>query len=90
MPTKIPNTLGVIISHSQKFELRDRESNPRVIEQAKRLKVKSEVYQKELDKMVAKITLEDDTYLEKIKEVTEVEYDGVGKGDASGSCSEAG
>lgn len=40
--------------------------------------------------MVANITLEDDTYLEKIKEVTEVEYDVVGKGDASGSCSEAG
>ena len=36
MPTKIPNTQGVIISHPQKFELRDRESNPRVIEQAKK------------------------------------------------------
>ena len=45
---KDPDKLRVIISYPQKFELHDRESDLRVIEQAKRLKVKSEVYQKEL------------------------------------------
>ena len=86
---KIPNTLGIIISYPLRFELRDRESDLRVIEQAKCLKVKSSMYQKELDKMVAQITLEDDTYLEKIKEVTEAEYDVESEVDVSGKDGEA-
>lgn len=73
---KDPDRLRVIISYPSKFELRDRESDLRVIEQAKRLKVKSEVYQKELDKMVAQITLEDDANIEDIhNEIDKAKYE---------------
>lgn len=90
IPAKIPNTLGVIISYPQKFESRDRESDLRVIEQAKKLRVKSSTYYQELDEMVANITLEDDTNIESIhKEIESTEYEVVGEGDASGSGGEA-
>jgi len=81
---KDPDRLRVIISYPQKFELRDRESDLRVIEQAKRLKVKSEVYQKELDKMVAQITLEDDANIEDIhNEIEKAKYEPIeGEGEA--------
>ncbi len=84
---KDPDKLRVIISYPQKFELRDRESDLRVIEQAKRLKVKSEVYQKELDKMVAQITLEDDANIESIHQEIEqsrYEVDVIGKSGEAG------
>ena len=61
-----------------------------MIEQTKWLKVKSEVYQNELDKMVAQITLEDDANIESIhKEIEKAKYDAEEEGDVSGTNSKA-
>lgn len=83
---KDANRMGVVVSYPTKFELRDRESDLRVIEQAKKLRVKSSTYYQELDKMVANITLEDDTNIESIhKEIESTEYEVVEEGDGSGA-----
>ena len=61
-----------------------------MIKQAKRLKVKSRMYHKELDKMVAKITLEDDANIEDIhKEIEKAKYDAEEEGDVNGTGGEA-
>ena len=86
---KDANRMGVVISYPTKFELRDRESDLRVIEQAKKLRVKSSTYYQELDKMVANITLEDDTNIESIhKEIESTEYEVMEEGDGSGAGGE--
>lgn len=74
----------VVITYQSNFELRVRENDLRVIGQSKKLRVKDKTYYQKLDKMVAKVTLEDDIYIEKInKEMTETEYDVESEGSMS-------
>lgn len=64
-----------MVSYPTKFELRDRESD---------LRVKSSTYYRKLDKIVANITLEDDTNTESIhKEIENTEYEAEGEGEAT-------
>jgi len=56
----------VIIQYPEKFELRDREQDLSLLKEADGLSVESPTFQKELQKLVASITLEDDAQLEEI------------------------
>lgn len=69
---------GVAIHYPAKFELRDRETDLRIIEQSKKLKVQSETFYRELDKRAAAVALEDDESLEKIiEEIEKASYAGM-------------
>ncbi|QEQ56320.1 hypothetical protein [Chlorobium phaeovibrioides] len=56
----------VIIQYPEKFELRDREQDLSLLKEADGLSVESPTFQKELQQLVASITLEDDAQLEEI------------------------
>jgi len=56
----------VIIKYPEKFELRDREQDLSLLKEADGLTVNSPTFQRELQKLIASITLEDDAQLEEI------------------------
>jgi len=56
----------VIIQYPEKFELRDREQDLSLLKEADGLSVESPTFQKELQKLIASIVLEDDAQLEEI------------------------
>lgn len=57
---------SITITYPVNFELRDTTSEIALLSQAKSLNVKSESYQKELDKAIVGLTMEDDAQLELI------------------------
>ncbi|NTU58917.1 MAG: hypothetical protein HGB00_08405 [Chlorobiaceae bacterium] len=66
---------SIVIIYPQKFELRDSKSDIELLKEAKALNVQSETYQKEVDKLIASITLEDDAQLEQIQgEIQKASY----------------
>jgi len=56
----------VIIQYPEKFELCDREQDLSLLKEADGLSVESPTFQKELQKLIASIVLEDDAQLEEI------------------------
>ncbi|MDT9547680.1 MAG: hypothetical protein RI826_10155 [Chlorobium phaeovibrioides] len=57
---------SIIVQYPEKFELRDRQQDLNLLKEAGGLTVESATFQKELQKLVASITLEDDAQLEEI------------------------
>jgi len=56
----------IIIKYPEKFELRDRQQDLNLLKEADGLTVNSPTFQRELQKLIASITLEDDAQLEEI------------------------
>jgi len=56
----------LIVKYPEKFELRDREQDLTLLKEAGTLTVNSPTFQKELQKLIASIALEDDAQLEEI------------------------
>jgi len=59
---------SIAIIYPAKFELRDSKSDIELLKEAKALNVQSEAYQRELDKAIVNITMEDDAQLEEINQ----------------------
>ncbi|MDP8306340.1 MAG: hypothetical protein RAO75_07560 [Candidatus Chlorobium antarcticum] len=57
---------SLIVKYPEKFELRDREQDLTLLKEAGTLTVNSPTFQKELQKLIASIALEDDAQLEEI------------------------
>ncbi|RTY39593.1 hypothetical protein EKD02_02670 [Chlorobium phaeovibrioides] len=63
---KTEQAKSLIIQYPEKFELRDRQQDLNLLKEAGTLTVNSPTFQKELQKLIASIALEDDAQLEEI------------------------
>jgi hypothetical protein len=66
----------IVIKYAEKFELRDRQQDLNLLKEAGGLTVNSPIFQRELQKLIASIALEDDAQLEEINR----EIEGGGNG----------